>query len=77
LLYEERAQVISIKLVDEISKMREACAVAARILSAISEEADVGVNTDELDCFRRDLVMKLGAKNAYFQYSVSIGPYPA
>ncbi|MDR2603440.1 MAG: type I methionyl aminopeptidase [Puniceicoccales bacterium] len=70
--------MITIKTEEEIVKMRSACAVAARILHAMAEYADVGVSTYDLDCFGRDLMMELGAQSASFQYHPDgKTPYPA
>jgi methionyl aminopeptidase len=69
--------MITIKTEDEIVKMRSACAVAARILHAMAEYADVGVSTYDLDCFGRDLMIKFGAQSACFHYPGHKTPYPA
>ncbi|MDR1891021.1 MAG: type I methionyl aminopeptidase [Puniceicoccales bacterium] len=69
--------MITIKTKDEIVKMRSACAMAARVLNAMVEYADVGVSTYDLDCFGRDLMMELGAQSACFHYPGRKSPYPA
>ncbi|MDR1401379.1 MAG: type I methionyl aminopeptidase [Puniceicoccales bacterium] len=69
--------MIPIKTADEIVRMREACAVAAKILSAMAEFTRVGVNTYDLDCFGRDLMMEFGATSSSFQYPGRKGLYPA
>ncbi|MDR0741889.1 MAG: type I methionyl aminopeptidase [Puniceicoccales bacterium] len=70
--------MITIKTAEEIVKMRSAGAVAARILHAMAEYADVGVSTYDLDCFGRDLMMELGAQSASFYYHPGgRTPYPA
>jgi methionyl aminopeptidase len=69
--------MITIKTEDEIVKMRSAGAVAARILHAMAEYADVGVSTYDLDCFGRDLMMELGAQSACFHYPGRKTPFPA
>ncbi|MDR2432867.1 MAG: type I methionyl aminopeptidase [Puniceicoccales bacterium] len=70
--------MITIKTEEEIVKMRSAGAVAARILHAMAEYADVGVSTYDLDCFGRDLMIELGAQSATFYYHPGGKvPYPA
>ncbi|MDR2779057.1 MAG: type I methionyl aminopeptidase [Puniceicoccales bacterium] len=69
--------MITIKTAEEIVKMRAAGAVAAKILNAMSEYADVGVSTYDLDCFGRDLMVELGAQSATFKYPGRVTPYPA
>jgi methionyl aminopeptidase len=69
--------MIPIKTAEEIEKMREAGAVAAKVLDEMVNFAKAGVTTYELDCFGRDVMGSYGARSASFMYPGHGGAYPA
>lgn len=61
------AKVI-IKTKEEISLMREACWVTARVLDAVTEIVKPGVSTEEINSFVHKMTLELGAVPATLNY---------
>lgn len=66
-----------IKNKDQISRMREACAVAATVLADLKQLVRPGTTTQDLDEAGRDMMAKHGAKSADFGYQIGSRRYPA
>ena len=49
---------------NRIKRMREACAVAATVLSRLREQVRPGITTHDLDQIGRDLIASFGARSA-------------
>ncbi|MDL2225178.1 type I methionyl aminopeptidase [Eubacteriales bacterium OttesenSCG-928-M02] len=61
--------MIVIKTADEIKRMQEAGAIAARARELLVKEAQVGMTTLELDAMARDCIVKAGAKPSFYHYN--------
>lgn len=68
---------IPIKNKDGISKMREACAIAATVLEQLKPLVRPGITTQDLEEAGRDMIARLGARSACFGYQHSGRRYPA
>ncbi len=69
--------MIPIKSKEEIASMREACRVAATVLSRLREMVAPGVNTYDLDQAGREFMRELGAKSACHNYRTGRLVFPA
>lgn len=68
---------IPIKSKEGISRMREACAVAATVLDHLKPLVRPGVTTQDLEEAGRDWITRLGARSACFGYRSGSKRYPA
>ncbi|MCC6414412.1 MAG: type I methionyl aminopeptidase [Opitutaceae bacterium] len=66
-----------VKTPSQIVRMREACAVAARVLQQVKELVRPGVTTQDLDEAGRDFMAALGARSADYGYQIGSRRYPA
>ncbi|MFI5382327.1 MAG: type I methionyl aminopeptidase [Tepidisphaerales bacterium] len=66
-----------VKTQDQISRMRESCAIAAAVLEALKPLVRPGVTTQDLDEAGRDLMAGHGARSADFGYQIGSRRYPA
>jgi len=69
--------MIPIKNPEAIKRMREACAVAATVLSRLKEQVRPGITTHDLDQIGRDLIALFGARSACHGYQLHSRRYPA
>ncbi len=69
--------MIPIKNPEAIKRMREACAVAATVLSRLKEQVRPGITTHDLDQIGRDLIASFGARSACHGYQLHARRYPA
>ncbi len=69
--------MIPIKNPEAIKRMREACAVAATVLSRLKEQVRPGITTYDLDQIGRDLIASFGARSACYGYQLHSRRYPA
>lgn len=69
--------MIPIKNPEAIKRMREACAVAATVLSRLREQVRPGITTYDLDQIGRDLIASFGARSACHGYQLHSRRYPA
>jgi methionyl aminopeptidase len=69
--------MIPIKNSEAIKRMREACAVAATVLSRLKEQVRPGITTHDLDQIGRDLIASAGARSACHGYQLHSRRYPA
>ncbi len=69
--------MIPIKNSEGIKRMREACAIAATVLSRLKEQVRPGITTHDLDQIGRDLIASLGARSACHGYQLHARRYPA
>jgi methionyl aminopeptidase len=69
--------MIPIKNPEAIVRMREACAVAATVLSRLKEQVRPGITTYDLDQIGRDLIASFGARSACHGYQLHSRRYPA
>ena len=69
--------MIPIKNPEAIKRMREACAVAATVLSRLREQVRPGITTHDLDQIGRDLIASFGARSACHSYQLHSRRYPA
>ena len=60
----------------EIEQMRPAGAFVADVLTALAEQADVGVNLLELDELAHQMIRDRGAESCYIDYHPSFGASP-
>jgi methionyl aminopeptidase len=67
----------SIRTVDEIQAIREACQVAAAVLARMVESVTVGITTYDLDQIGRKYIAELGAESACFNYRHENQVFPA
>jgi methionyl aminopeptidase len=67
----------SIRTVDEIQAIREACQVAAAVLARMVESVAVGITTYDLDQIGRKYIAELGADSACFNYRHENQVFPA
>jgi methionyl aminopeptidase len=68
--------VIELRTPAEIEAMRSAGRFVARVLTAVADAADVGVNLLELDSLARDMIRERGASSCYVDYHPTFGAYP-
>jgi len=68
--------VIELRTPAEIEAMRPAGRFVARVLTAVAEAADVGVNLLDLDSLARDMIRERGASSCYVDYHPTFGAYP-
>jgi methionyl aminopeptidase len=68
---------VPIKNAEAIRRMREACAVAASVLSELRNQVRPGVTTFDLDQIGRDLIAARGARSAPHGYTIGSRRYPA
>jgi methionyl aminopeptidase len=68
---------IKIKNAEGITRMREACAVAATVLYRLKQHVRPGITTYDLDQFGRQLMEELGARSACLGYGPPSRRYPA
>jgi methionyl aminopeptidase len=68
--------VIELRTPAEIGAMRPAGRFVARVLTAVAEVADVGVNLLDLDALARDMIRERGASSCYVDYHPTFGAYP-
>ena len=69
--------MIPIKNPEAIKRMREACAVAATVLSRLKEQVRPGITTHDLDQIGRDFIASFGARSACHGYQLHARRYPA
>ncbi len=69
--------MIPIKNKDGITKMREACAVAARVLQGLKTLVQPGVTTYDLDQAARKIIEENGARSACYGYQIGHRRFPA
>jgi methionyl aminopeptidase len=69
--------MIPIKNPEAIKRMREACAVAATVLSRLKAQVRPGITTYDLDQIGRDLIASFGARSACHGYQLHSRRYPA
>jgi len=69
--------MIPIKDKDGIARMREACAVAARVLDILKPLVRTGITTQDLEEAGRDAIARLGARSACYGYQHHSRRYPA
>ena len=62
---------------EEITRMREACAIAAQVLAALQPLVRPGITTQDLDEAGRDAMKRLGARSACYGYQHNARRYPA
>lgn len=68
---------IPIKNAVGIARMREACAIAATVLSQLRQQVRPGITTYDLDQTGRELIEGLGARSACYGYTIGSRRYPA
>jgi methionyl aminopeptidase len=68
---------IPIKNREGVSKMREACAIAATVLDQLKPLVRPGVTTQDLEEAGRDMIARLGARSACYGYQHGSKRYPA
>jgi methionyl aminopeptidase len=68
--------VIELRTPAEIEAMRPAGRFVARVLTAVADAADVGVNLLDLDALARDMIRERGASSCYVDYHPTFGAYP-
>lgn len=68
--------MIELRTPAEIEAMRPAGRFVARVLTAVAEAADVGVNLLDLDSLARDMIRERGASSCYVDYHPTFGAYP-
>lgn len=61
----------------QIERMREACAVAAKVLQQMKALVRPGITTKDLDEAGRDFMAALGARSADYGYQIGSRRYPA
>ncbi len=69
--------MIPIKNKDGIAKMREACAIAARVLHGLKGMVQPGITTYDLDQAARKLIEENGARSACHGYQIGHRRFPA
>ena len=62
---------------EEITRMREACAIAAQVLAALRPLVRPGITTQDLEEAGRDAMKRLGARSACYGYQHNASRYPA
>lgn len=68
---------IPVKTKEGISKMREACAIAATVLDKLKPLVKPGITTQDLEEAGRDWISRLGARSACYGYQHGSRRYPA
>jgi methionyl aminopeptidase len=66
-----------VKNQQQIARMREACAVAAKVLQQVKALVKPGITTLDLDEAGRDFMAALGARSADYGYQIGSRRYPA
>lgn len=61
--------MINIKTKEEIEIMREGGKILAEILKKLSDSVRVGITTDDLEKFARDLIDQYGVKSSFLGYN--------
>jgi methionyl aminopeptidase len=69
--------MIPIKDAHGVSRMREACAVAAYVLHELKKHVRPGVTTYDLDQIAKDLIASRGARSACYGYQLADRRFPA
>jgi methionyl aminopeptidase len=69
--------MIPIKTDVQVAKMRQACAIAARVLRQVCNAVQPGVTTYDLDQLAYRCMQELGARSACYQYAVGQLKFPA
>ncbi len=69
--------MIPIKNKEGISRMRDACAVAAAVLHELKKRVQPGVSTYDLDQAAREIIAQRGARSACYGYQLGSRRYPA
>jgi methionyl aminopeptidase len=69
--------MIRSKSAEEITRMREACAIAAQVLAALRPLVRPGITTQDLEEAGRDAMKRLGARSACYGYQHNARRYPA
>jgi methionyl aminopeptidase len=69
--------MIPIKNKEGISRMRDACAVAATVLDQLKKRVQPGISTYDLDQAARELIAQHGARSACYGYQIGSRRYPA
>ena len=69
--------MIPIKNPEAIKRMREACAVAATVLSRLKDQVRPGITTYDLDQAARDFIAQQGARSACYGYQIGNRRFPA
>lgn len=69
--------MIPIKNQEGITRMREACAIAATVLARLQPLVRPGISTFDLDQAARDFMAQHGARSADFGYQIGSRRYPA
>jgi methionyl aminopeptidase len=69
--------MIPIKTAAEITRMRDACRIAANVLDAMKAQVREGISTYELDQLARGLMLEEGATSACYQYQVGSRRFPS
>jgi methionyl aminopeptidase len=69
--------MIRAKSGEEITRMREACAIAAQVLAALRPLVRPGITTQDLEEAGRDAIKRLGARSACYGYQHHDRRYPA
>jgi methionyl aminopeptidase len=68
---------IPIKSKEGIARMREACAIAAKVLDSLKPLVRPGISTQDLEEAGRDLIARHGARSACYGYQHGSRRYPA
>jgi methionyl aminopeptidase len=68
--------VIELRTPAEIEAMRPAGRFVARVLTAVAEAADIGVNLLDLDSLAQEMIRGRGASSCYVDYHPTFGAYP-
>ncbi len=66
-----------IKNTDGIARMREVCAIAAKVLAKLKEHVSPGITTYDLDQIARNLIAAYGARSADYGYQIGSRRFPA
>ncbi len=69
--------MIPIKNKEGITRMREACAIAATVLQRLRACVQPGVSTYDLDQAAKELIAEYGARSACFGYQIGSRRFPA
>ena len=68
--------MIELRTPAEIEAMRPAGRFVARVLTAVAQAADVGVNLLDLDSLAQEMIRERGASSCYVDYHPTFGAYP-
>jgi methionyl aminopeptidase len=69
--------MIPIKTDRQITRMREACAIAANVLQELKAIVRPGISTQDLEEAGRAAIQRLGARSACYGYQIGSRRYPA